>query len=298
MIVARRYGARRLAAYVGRPLALLLGWDVAVVLAYRVLRPHWGGHWGGLGALPMSMMGSSLAIFLVLRNNVAYARWWEARTLWGGVVGGSRRLARQSRLFLAPADAQALVRLQVAFAHALRCHLRRLDPWAAVTPFLPAGLEPALRARTNLPDAILSAMADRLAALARAGALDSVALAAFEDTLREIGSAQGGCERIRNTPLPRQYDAFPALFVQLFCVLLPLSMVDDLAWLTPLGSSVVGFVFLALDTIGRRLEDPFENDSHDVPLDALARTIEIDLRQGIGETGLPPPLLPVDGVLW
>jgi putative membrane protein len=30
---------------------------------------------------------------------------------------------------------------------------------------------------------------------------------------------------------------------------------------------------------------------------ALCRTIEIDLRQQLGETQIPPPIEPVDGVL-
>jgi putative membrane protein len=60
----------------------------------------------------------------------------------------------------------------------------------------------------------------------------------------------------------------------------------------------VGFIFLALDKIGRDLEDPFENSIYDVPLTAITTTIEVNLRQLLGETDLPQAEKPVKGVLW
>jgi putative membrane protein len=71
-----------------------------------------------------------------------------------------------------------------------------------------------------------------------------------------------------------------------------------MGWLTPVGSTLVGFIFLALDEIGRDLEDPFENTVYDVPLTSITTTIEINLRQLLGETTLPKPVQPVNGVLW
>ena len=111
-------------------------------------------------------------------------------------------------------------------------------------------------------------------------------------------NAQGGTERIKNTPMPRQYDYYPQLFITLYCILLPLGMVESLRLMTPIGSTLVGFMFLALDQIGRDLEAPFENDEHDVPLTSLSKSIEINLRQLLGDTELPDPVKPLYGVLW
>ena len=55
---------------------------------------------------------------------------------------------------------------------------------------------------------------------------------------------------------------------------------------------------MALDQIGRDLENPFENRVHDVPLNAISRNIEIDLKQLVGEPDVPEPEKVVDGVLW
>jgi NADH dehydrogenase FAD-containing subunit len=68
--------------------------------------------------------------------------------------------------------------------------------------------------------------------------------------------------------------------------------------LTPIGSALLGFGFLALGSIGRDLEHPFDNSVHDVAMTSICRTIEINLKQYLGEADLPPPIEPVRGVLW
>ena len=295
MIVGRHWKLPHVMHYVGWPLLALFAWDVLIAVLYGPLRQRWVA----VNDLPMSLIGSALALLLTLRNNNAHARWLEGRQLWGGVVNSSRTLARQVRLYLAGQPAgEALVELQVAYAQALRCHLRRQEPWGEIVHLVGPELRARLQGASNLPDALLAEIADRLARLRAAGTLDSVQLAAFDGTLATLGNFQGGTERIKNTPLPRQLTGFPRVFVQVFCVLLPLAMVRDLGLATPLGSTLVGFMFLALDRVGADLEHPFENLVYDVPLTAITRTIEIDLRQGLGQTGLPPPLAPKDGVLW
>ena len=50
---------------------------------------------------------------------------------------------------------------------------------------------------------------------------------------------------------------------------------------------------MALEQVGRYTEYPFNNFVHDVSMTALCRTIEIDLRQMLGESELPLPVQPV-----
>src|SRR5690242_1769790 len=38
--------------------------------------------------------GVVIGLILAFRTNTAYARFWEGRTLWGGIVNASRNLAR------------------------------------------------------------------------------------------------------------------------------------------------------------------------------------------------------------
>ncbi len=299
MIISRRLDASRILRSIGRPLGFLLAYDVAVTALYVV----WDQRWVGLEDLPIGLLGSALAVILGLRNNTAYARWWEARSLWGSAVNNSRSFARGVLAMLGDGEAAAargaaLVRLQIAWAHALRSALRRQDPWSELERLLPAAALARVQGAANVPTALQAELARSLAEADRAGRLDSVRLAALDNTLSELANAQGGLEKIKNTPLPRQFEQFPRVFVGAYCLLLPVGLVHDLGAATPFGSTVIGFAFYALAQIGRDLEDPFEGTVHDVPMSAITRTIEVDLRQMLGEQEAPRPLAPVNGVLW
>jgi putative membrane protein len=52
-----------------------------------------------------------------------------------------------------------------------------------------------------------------------------------------------------------------------------------------------------MEIIGDYTENPFEGMANDVPMLSLCRTIEIDLRQMLGEKSLPKPVEIVNGVL-
>jgi putative membrane protein len=285
--------------YIGWPLALLFIWDIAVTIAYVYL-PHPGLD---LPLLPMSLLGSALALFLGFRNNSAYGRWWEARTLWGAMVNSSRSYGREVyHLIDSTPESDKLrhdlVVRQIAYVNALRCHLRRQKPFEDIGNFLPDDEIRSLEGVSNVPNAILNRTAELLSQAADKGWIDTFRRVQIETLLVDMSNAQGGMERIKNTPLPREYGYFPTLFVHFFCILLPIGLVDTLTIYTPLASSVVGFMMLAMDRIGADLQDPFENRAHDVPVTSICRTIQIDLEQLIGTVKPVKPLQPVENVLW
>lgn len=306
MILPRgRQLALRTIQYVGRPLLALLAYDVAIVIAYQT------GHlqWAALGQIPMSLFGSAIGVILAFRNSTSYARWWEARTLWGSIVNNSRSWARlvvtalcrnshEDDLDARQEMVRQMVHYQIAWVHALRQHLRRLDPWPEITPILNECELKAIRNRRNIPVAIQQQQSALLQSAMDLGWINMAQWHAMNQSLDDLVDAQGGAERIKNTPMPRQYDYLPQICANLMCFLLPLAMVSSLGWFTPLGSTLVGGIFLALDKIGRDLEDPFDNTIHDIPLTSISRTIEIDLRQILSEANVPEPLAIVNDVLW
>ena len=290
--------------YVGKPLLILLAYDVAVMLAYQLL--HW--RWLAVPDLPVALYGSAIGVILGFRNNSCYSRWWEGRTLWGAIVNNSRSWARQVMTAMRPvAEAEAgelktmqqrMVNHQIAFVHALRQHLRRLAPWEELRPFLSEADLNALRSQQNVPLALQQQMGMMLRECQSKGWIDLAQWRAMDGTLDDLADAQGGTERIKVTPMPKQYDYFPQLFVHIYCLVLPLAMVSSLQWLTPLGSTLVGFIFLALDKIGRDLENPFDNGVYDVPITSICKTIELNLRQMLGETVVTAPEKLVGDVVW
>ena len=86
--------------------------------------------------------------------------------------------------------------------------------------------------------------------------------------------------------------------------MLPLGMVSEFdklgnygAWVSIPFTVLVGWVYLMMELIGDYSENPFEGLGNDIPMLSLCRTIEIDLREMLGETELPPPIKPQNGVL-
>ena len=290
------------------PCLLLAIWDFLIVVAYEV--PHWT--WVSSAHVPLALYGAAISIIVGFRNNYAYGRWWEGRTLWGAIVNRSRTLARQVLTTMsAPADAsdeekaevatmqRKLVYYQIAFVHALRQQLRGLDPIAEIRSTVVAGRDcETLIGDKNVSLALQRKMGAMTREARQRGWLNEWEWQAIDVSMSALMDSQGGAERIKNTPMPKQYDFFPRFFVDLYCLMLPIGMVQSLHWFTPLGSTVVGFMFLALDKIGRDLEDPFDNGIYDVPLTAITTTIETNLRQMLGETELPTPQKAVEGILW
>jgi putative membrane protein len=294
MLISIRPYWPRILRQIQRPLAFDIAFASIVTLA------HQDGAFRFLEwpALPVSLLGAALGIVLGFRTNSAYDRWWEARILWGALVNWSRTFARQMLSFTSDRQfADKMVRCQIAYVHALRCHLRREDPWEDLARYLSPSLVATLRREQNVPAALLHHMGLQIGAHAQDGRLGEHRLHRLDQTLSELINVQGGCERINNTPLPRQYDYFPELFIYIYCLLFPLSVVQDLRAFTPLLSSIITFVFLILNRIGKNLEEPFASRVYGTPLLAISRTIEINLLQQLGETDLPEPIQPSKGVL-
>ncbi|MGB1037082.1 MAG: bestrophin family protein [Bacteroidia bacterium] len=129
----------------------------------------------------------------------------------------------------------------------------------------------------------------------------------LQKILNDFYTHQGKAERIKKFPFPRQYGSMSFIFVGIFIFLLPFGMVTEFhdykdfgdwgAWLSIPFTVIVGWVFLMMELIGDYSENPFEGLPNDIPMLSLCRTIEIDLKEMMGETNLPPKIDSVNDVL-
>ena len=126
----------------------------------------------------------------------------------------------------------------------------------------------------------------------------------MENMLVNLYDQQGKCERIKNFPYPRQFATINLYFARLFTFLVPFGMLqefdklgDHYVWLTIPFTVLVCWVFLAMEKIGEATENPFEGTPNDIPMAALCRTIEIDLREMLDEKDVPPPVGAVNNIL-
>jgi len=244
----------------------------------------------------VAVLGVALAILLVFRAHAGFARWWEARAIWGGIVNDSRTFGRQV-LSVVEADndvKRELVYRQIAFPYALRSTLRRQDPLEGLDGLLSESELEALRAQASVPNAILLTQARRLGDL---HASDSVPYRTLDETLTRFNDHMGECERIKSAVPPARYTYFVTGSVWLFSLLAAPALVPYLSWLTVLVAPLVGLIFWLLEFVGRALQTPFANAPADMPMTAFCRNIEINARHQLGETDLPPMMKPVNGIL-
>ena len=248
--------------------------------------------------IPFSLMGLALSIFLGFRNNACYDRWWEARKLWGALINQSRIQARHSMLFFEGSheEYRALVRRVAGFPYALKAHLRTEASLSVLEEFVAPDEVKDIAGQANPPDAYLMKLGEQYTALFREGRLTEYRYTELMRGVARLSDIQGGCERIKNTPVPISYTVLTHRIVGLYCMSLPFGLVDETAWFTPLVVVMVSYAFLGLDTIGTQIEEPFEVDPNDLPLMALCRIIERDLKARIG-LELPPPRQPDQGIL-
>lgn len=252
-----------------------------------------------LAAVPFSLLGLALSVFLGFRNNVCYDRWWEARRQWGALLAASRALARETLAALPGqrALAEAVVRRCIGFAHGLAARLRDEDAAAAAMPWLPAAEQAALAQGRNANNLLAGWIASDLAGARRDGALPDIVYQGLMAHLHECTAVQAACERLKGTPTPFAYSLLLHRTAWFFCVLLPFGLAGTLGAVTPLVVVIVAYTFFGLDALGDELEEPFGRADNDLPLDALVRGLEIDLLEALGVQPLQPPLQPRGYVL-
>lgn len=109
---------------------------------------------------------------------------------------------------------QPLVLLQVAYVHSLRCQLRSQAAWPGLESFYSAQQMEIVRSQRNIRVFIQPEMSELLAECLKSGWLDSMRWTSIDQSLTALMNAQGGAERIKNTPMPRQYDLPSAAFCE------------------------------------------------------------------------------------
>lgn len=253
----------------------------------------------------VGVLGTVIGLLLAFRTNSSYDRWWEARILWGAIVNDSRTWTRQLLTFT-PVENSDEVRQekindmawrQIAWCYALTRSLRKQNVEEDLSCFLDAKEIERLGSSKNVPNDLLLKQAGELRQLYRDGSLELFQFVELEKTLTRLTNSMGGCERIKNTTFPKSYSLLVHLLIYVFVMFLPFGLVEVPAIGLIITSFILAFAFLLIERVSIYLQDPFSARSSDTPMLALSRTIEINIKQMLGEKEIPEPKQPVNGVL-
>lgn len=282
------------------------------------------------------LLGTTVALVAGFKNTQTYSRSLEAQQIWSSISASSRVWGILCRDFVGGEASRRLIDRHLAWLTSLRFQLRSPRPWetadlkenAAFRKFyrvleqetslreelkkyvLPAEVETMLRA-SNPAAAVLIAQSADIKSLLDSGAITAQAYSELAKLLRDLHDQQAKTERVKNFPYPRQYAIVSRLFVLIFCALLPLGLINQFAllnnevdgfmkgrmvWLVIPLSVIVGWMYTSLDQVGDSTSNPFEGGANDVPISQISRTIEIELKELLGEADVPAALEPVNGI--
>ncbi|MBU2951071.1 hypothetical protein KO493_10225 [Tamlana agarivorans] len=157
----------------------------------------------------------------------------------------------------------------------------------------------------NTATQIINEQSRHLHELREKGLINDLRHVEMQKVLRSLYTLQGKNERIKKFPLPRQYANLSRYFVGIFIVLLPFSLIPEMfqteggwvKWLSIPVTALVGWVYVCMELVADYSANPFQGLATDIPMLSLCRTIEIDLREMLEETDLPPAIEAKKGVL-
>jgi putative membrane protein len=287
-------------------------------------------HWLAIPWVPIAMIGTAAAFIAGFRNTQTYSRVWEARQIYGSIVNQSRAWGMMVKDFVTDDKAhQSLIYRHIAWLTALRFQLRETRIWEntqkrynieykqfyvvpewqnkledELKPFLTNEETDFILQKKNRATHLIKLQSTHLKTLHDKGQLDTLYHIEMENMLVNLYEQQGKCERIKNFPYPRQFSSINLFFIRLFTFIVPFGLLNEFqkmgdvyVWLNIPFSLIVTWVFMSLERVGEATENPFEGSANDVPITALSRTIEIDLREMLNETTLPAAITPVNSIL-
>ncbi len=333
MHAGKRYTLLEFLFWTRRDIYILIIWAILQTVLYSLL----DFKWLAIPWVPIALIGTAAAFIVGFRNTQTYNRLWEARQVWGAIVNTSRSFSMMVKDFVTGNDRQALAAIHqqliyrhIAWLTALRFQLREprtwenikgkpsneeyltryvVDEWRttvekSMQPFLSPDDLTYVLAKKNRATHLITLQSAQLRELKEKQLIEPLNYVALENRLVELFEQQGKCERIKNFPYPRQFATINQMFIRLFVFCIPLGILnefhkigDNYIWLTVPFSAIVGWVFLAMEKVGESTENPFEGGANDVPITAMSRTIEIDLREILEEKELPSPITPTNNIL-
>ncbi len=120
--------------------------------------------------------------------------------------------------------------------------------------------------------------------------LDVFTFIQLNNTLVNFSNQMGMCERIKSTVLPITYRKCLYGIIYLFTITLSISLRGIESYFEFPLLLAISSAFFLLEKSATHMQDPFSNMPSDTAITKIARNVEINLKQLLGETTLPKPI--------
>ncbi len=229
-----------------------------------------------------SLLGIVLGLFLVFRINSAYDRWWEGRKLWGSLVNNTRNLAIKLAGFLPRQDKESrnyFAQMIPNFVMSMKEYLRKGVDLEDLDMVEGEAFLKRLKGKGHIPNMITLMIYERVNTLYKKNVLTGDQFFVLDKEIKSFSDILGGCERIKNTPIPYSYSMYIKKFIFVYTVTLPFAFVNEYDyWTIPLVL-LIFYILVSVEIIAEEIEDPFGRDVNDLPIDELGEKIKKNVRE-------------------
>lgn len=226
-------------------------------------------------------MGILLSLLLIFRTNTAYDRFYEGRTAWGTLVNTCRSLAVALQAILPPThrdDRLFFAKMIANFPFALKNHLRETRNMDELDE-TDAGEKSELNHLEHVPNGLASLIRTRIEQLYRDKIISDAQLINLNELVISLTTVNGICERIKSTPIPFSYNLFIKIFITLYVIVLPFSILDEFGYMTIPTVTITSYILIGVEMIGEEIEQPFGLDRNDLPLNQLSQMIRVNVHE-------------------
>jgi putative membrane protein len=223
-----------------------------------------------------SLVGLIISLILVFRLNSAYDKWWEGRKQWGALVNHCRTMASNFHSVLPLEDKESRIYLagQISnFPFTLAAHLRKQRDFKEIKE-VDAHLTSELIKSSNPPHLIATRIFIKMENLYKEDKLSNYDKLNIKPQIQALIDVLGACERITSTPIPFSHSSFIKSFIVIYILVLPFGLIDTFHYFAIMASTLISYALVGVELISEEIEDPFGEDSNDLPLTLLSNKIK------------------------
>jgi ion channel-forming bestrophin family protein len=224
-----------------------------------------------------------LGLLLVFRTNTSYERFWDGRKSLGILVVNIRNLARFIRLNVPETNLEdreqkaVIFKLLTAFAVATKLQLREEKANEELKALLNSQQAVEIDSAKRMSLQISLWIGAYFQQQFKLGKIDSCEIVEMNHLLNNMIEGLTSCERIAKTPLPIAYCIYLKRLILIYCLGLPFNLVEHIGWWAILVVAVVSFALLGIEQLGNELENPFQYDVNDLPVNTLCNDLADDV---------------------
>jgi putative membrane protein len=228
-----------------------------------------------------SLLGFVLGLLLVFRTNTAYDRWWEGRKVLGALVNTSRNLALKLNTFI-PKEKKQLKKTYAElisnYSFSMKNHLRDKVILEEIA-FNNLLTKEEYNSIDHKPNLIAKKLFIETKNLYDEKHLSGNIYITIDDQIKQLTDIVGKCERIKKTPIPYSYNIFIKKFIFIYTITLPLGLATTFFyWSIPISIFTL-YILASLELLAEEIENPFGEDSNDLPLNDICENIRKNVNE-------------------